>query len=111
MRRRKGWLMLQAYRVLDLTDEKGQLCARMLGDLGADVIRIEPPAGSSARAQGPFLEDDPAPEKSLSWFAFNTNKRGITLNLESAAGRDTLLKLVRTAHFLVESYAPGYLDE
>lgn len=102
--------MLEAYRVLDLSDEKGQLCGRVLGDLGADVIIVEPPGGSSSRNYGPFFHDDPDPEKSLSWLAFNANKRGITLDLEAESGRSLLTRLVRGAHFLVESYPPGYLD-
>ena len=73
--------MLESFRVLDLTDEKGFLGGRILGDLGADVIKIEPPRGDPGRNIGPFYKDIPHPEKSLYWFAFNANKRGITLNL------------------------------
>lgn len=101
--------MFSGYRILDLTDEKGQLCARILGDLGADVIKLEPPGGDSARRIGPFVEDDPHPEKSLYWFAYNTNKRSITLNLETADGRQLFHRLVETADAVVESFSPGYL--
>ena len=61
--------MLSPYRVLDLTDEKGLLCGKLLGDLGADVIKIERPGGDAARSIGPFYHDEPDPEKSLFWFA------------------------------------------
>ena len=78
---------LGGYRVLDLTDEKGHLCGKLLGDLGADVIKIESPDGDAARNNGPFYHDIPDPEKSLYWCFSNLNKRGITLNLETDDGR------------------------
>jgi benzylsuccinate CoA-transferase BbsE subunit len=102
---------LAPYRVLDLTDEKGLFCARILADLGADVVKVEPPGGSPARAMGPFYHDVPHPEKSLYWFAYNTNKRGVTLNLECVDGREIFKKLVATADIVVESFPVGYLKE
>ncbi len=107
----KGDSLLGPYRVLDLTDEKGLICGKILGDLGADVIKIERPGGDIARCIGPFYQDEPHPEKSLFWFAFNTNKRGITLNLETADGREIFRRLVKSADFVVESYPPGYLEK
>ena len=95
--------LLQGYRVLDLTDEKGLLCGKILGDLGADVIKIERPGGDPARNIGPFYKDIPDPQKSLFWFFTNLNKRGITLNLETADGREIFKRLVKTTHFLIES--------
>lgn len=103
--------MLGCYRVLDLTNEKGFLCGKALGDLGADVIKIEPPGGEPARNTGPFYHDIPNPEKSLYWFAFNASKRGITLDIETADGREIFLKLVKTADVVIESYPPGYMDD
>ncbi|MBI4331307.1 MAG: CoA transferase [Chloroflexi bacterium] len=103
-------LPLSPYRVLDLTDEKGLLCGRMLGDLGADVIQVEPPDGNPARKFGPFYADKPGPDGSLYWWAFSNNKRSITLNLESRQGRDILQSLVKTADFVIESFAPGHMD-
>ena len=79
--------MLGAYRAIDLSDEKGLICGKVLADLGADVIKIERPGGDPARKIGPFYHDEPDPEKSLFWFAFNTSKRGITLDIESADGQ------------------------
>ena len=87
-------LLLSPYRVLDLTDERGLLCGKILGDLGADVVQLEPPGGSSARQVGPFYGDDPSPSKSLYWWAYSGNKRGITLNLEHSDGKALLEKLV-----------------
>ncbi|MCH8284058.1 MAG: CoA transferase [Chloroflexi bacterium] len=101
--------MLDGFRILDLADEKGQLCARLLGDLGADVVKIEPPGGDSARRLGPYYHDEPHPEKSLYWFAYNTNKRGVTLNLDCADGRELFRRLVRSADVVLETFQPGYL--
>jgi len=102
--------MLSCYRVLDLTNEKGFICGRVLSDLGADVIKIEQPGGDPARSIGPFYRDTPHPEKSLYWFAFNGNKRSITLDIERADGQEILKKLVKTADVLIESFEPGYMD-
>jgi len=104
-------LPLAPYRVLDLADEKGAFCARILGDLGAQVIKIEKPNGDPARNRGPFYQDIPHPERSLHWFVFNANKKGITLDIETADGREILRNLGRSADFLVESFPPGYLDK
>lgn len=102
--------ILGGYRVLDLTDYRGYLCGKILGDLGADVIKVEPPGGDADGRRGPFYHNIPHPEKSLFWFAYNNNKRGITLNLETRTGREILKRLVKTADFLIESFHPGYLD-
>ena len=103
--------LLAPYRVLDLTDERGLLAGKILADLGADVVQIEPPGGSPARNIGPFYGDDPRPEKSLYWWAYAANKRSITLDLERTDGRALLEKLVAEADFLFESYDPGYLEK
>ncbi len=106
----KASLMLSPYRVLDLSDEKGFLCGKILAELGADVIKIEKPGGEPARSIGPFYHDIPHPEKSLYWFAHNTGKRGITLDIETGDGKEIFMRLVKTADIIVESFAPGYLD-
>jgi len=103
-------LPLSPYRALDLTDEKGFLCGKILGDLGADVIKVERPGGDPARNIPPFLSDIPHPEKSLHWFVYNTSKRGITLNIETTDGKDIFQRLVKTADFVIESLPPGYMD-
>ena len=102
--------MLSPYRVLDLTDEKGLLCGKLLGDLGADVIKVERPGGDPARNIGPFYHDEADPEKSLFWWSFNTNKRGITLDIETTGGQETFKELVKGADFVIESFPPGYMD-
>ena len=102
--------MLSPYTVLDLTDDRGELAAMILGDLGADVIKVEPPQGSSSRKMAPFLADGPEAERSLHYFAFNRNKRGITLDLAGDAGRRALLSLAEKADFVIESALPGEMS-
>jgi crotonobetainyl-CoA:carnitine CoA-transferase CaiB-like acyl-CoA transferase len=102
--------LLSPYRVLDLTDECGILGGKILADLGADVIQIEPPGGSSARQVGPFYHDEPHPERSLFWWSYAANKRSITLNLISSDGRALLRRMVPSAHFLIESFPPGHME-
>ncbi len=101
---------LEGYRVIDLTEETGHLCGRLLGDMGADVIKIEPPEGDAGRNSGPFYQDIPHPERSLNWFFTNLNKRGITLDIETLDGRELFKKMVKTGHFVIESFEPGYMD-
>ena len=76
----------QGCRVLELADEKGQFCGKLLGDLGADVVKIEPPGGEPNRHVGPFLDDIPHPERSLSFWHYNTSKRSITLTWQRRTG-------------------------
>ena len=102
--------MLNGCRVLDLTTERGLLCGQILGDLGADVIKIEPPGGSAVRALKPFFADETGPERSVYWWAYNRNKRGITLNLETSEGRDLFRKLAAKADMIIESDNPGHLS-
>jgi benzylsuccinate CoA-transferase BbsE subunit len=102
--------VLSSCRTLDLTNENGFLCGKILADLGADVIKVERPGGEPSRRTGPFWADIPHPEKSLYWFAYNSNKRGITLNIESADGREILRKLINTADFVIESFPPGFME-
>lgn len=103
--------MLTPYRVLDLTTERGLLCGQLLGDMGADVVTVEPVGGSPARQIGPFYKDQPHLNRSLYWWAYNRNKRSITLDIERDEGRAILRRLVERADFLVESHNPGYLPE
>jgi len=103
------WL-LGGYRGLDLTDEKGMLCGRILAGLGAEVIKVERPHGDAARRIGPFYEDIPHPERSLFWFACNVNKKGITLDIETRDGQELFGRLARNVDFVLESSAPDYLE-
>ena len=102
--------MLSGYKILDLTGELGPLGAKMLGDLGAEVIKIESPAGSPERNAKPFYHDEPGTENSLVFWAYNTGKKGITLNLENEKGKEIFLKLVKDADAVIESFDVGYMD-
>ena len=103
--------LLSGYRVLDLCDEKGLMCGKLLGDLGADVIKVERPGGDQARDMGPFYHDMKDPEKSLFWFSLNTSKRGITLNIETQEGKEIFKELLKTSDCVVESFGPGHMEE
>ncbi len=102
--------MLSCYRILDLTTERAFIAGRALSDWGAEVIKIEPPGGDPSRFKGFFYKDKVDPEKNLTWLAFNANKKSVTLDITSPQGKETFLKLVKTADAVLESYAPGYLD-
>ena len=91
--------VLAPYRVLDLTDESGFSCGKILADLGADVIKVEPPVGDATRRID-----------GLYFTSYNTGKRGITLNLETARGLDMLQHMAARADFVIETFPPGTLD-
>ncbi|HXK21723.1 MAG TPA: CoA transferase, partial [Myxococcota bacterium] len=99
--------MLRGLRVLDLSDARAHLAGRILGDLGADVVKVEPPGGDPLRRQGPFLGGVADLERGLAWLAQNASKRGIVLDLEAPEGRAVLRALAREADVLIESDAPG----
>ncbi|MYD53423.1 MAG: CoA transferase [Chloroflexi bacterium] len=103
--------MLSPYRVLDLTDERGHFAGKLLADLGADVIKVEPLEGDAARRRPPFVDDVPGPERSLRWLAWNVNKRSVTVDLSDAAGRARFLRLAESADVVLESFAPGQMEE
>src|SRR6185503_9871579 len=92
---------LAGLRVLDLSGPMGNYCGKMFADMGADVILVEPPAGTRLRFEPPFLDDIPGIERSLSFAYHNTSKRGISLNLDTADGQNLLRKLVLTADLVI----------
>ncbi|MBI4199094.1 MAG: CoA transferase [Chloroflexi bacterium] len=102
--------MLTPFRVLDLTEGGCLLGGKVMGDMGADVIKIERPGGSPSRSIGPFWHNELHPERSLFWMAYNVNKRSITLDLETADGRALFQQLVPRADFVFESFPPGYME-
>ncbi len=85
--------LLEGYRVLDLTDEKGLLASRFLADMGAEVIKVEKPGGDDARRIGPFYKDQVDLERSLYWFALCMNKKSITLDITRKEGQEILKRL------------------
>lgn len=100
--------MFSDIRVLDISDESGALAGKILADLGADVIAVEPPGGSAAR-RPPYLDGDR--DWSLAWLALHTSQRGITLDWARPAGREVFLRLLEQADVLIESEVPGRLAE
>ncbi|MDE0676329.1 MAG: CoA transferase [Acidimicrobiaceae bacterium] len=102
--------MLSPFRVLDLTDERGHLCGAILAQMGADVIAVEPPEGSSARRMAPFAGDVPDPERSLHHWAYNRGKRSVVLDLADDDGAETLRDLAAAADILIESAGPGQVE-
>ena len=103
--------ILPAIRILDLADEKASFCSKILADLGATVIKVEPPCGDATRHRGPFLKTSSHPEESLSFLYNNINKLGITLNIEHRLGREIFLKLTEIAEVMVETFPPGFLRD
>ena len=95
--------VLSAYMVLDFTDERGEIGPMLMGDLGADVIRVETPNGSEARRAPPFLETNETDLRSLQFLAFNRNKRSICLDPSSDADKAILAALIARTDFIVES--------
>ncbi|MCP5082576.1 MAG: CoA transferase [Alphaproteobacteria bacterium] len=86
-------------------------CAKLFSDFGADVIKVEPPQGDAARHTGPFPHDEPDPEKSGLFFINNTNKRGITCDVNTEAGRALFLRLLEWADVLIENNLPRQMRE
>ena len=87
--------VLTGIRVLDLAGLAGQYAGRLLADLGADVIKIEPPGGDPVRSMPPFADDKPGPDRSLRWLAYNSNKSSVVLDINSDSGRQSLLEMAR----------------
>ncbi len=99
--------MLHDVRVLEVSAPATMLAGSILADLGADVVVVEPPAGSPARRLEPFLDEIPGIERSLTWHALNRNKRAITLDLDSIDGRNLFTTLAEKFDIVIESAAPG----
>ena len=97
-------------RVVELQSEAGAFAGKLLADMGADVVSVEPPGGAATRDLPPFLDDDPHPERSLHFWHYNLNKRAVTLDWTRPAGRDLLLRLLDGADALLEAEGPGALD-
>src|SRR5581483_847463 len=101
--------LLEGYTALDLSDLRGQLCGKLLRDLGMEVIKVEPPEGDPVRRLGPFAHDEPHPEGSLRFAYLNAGKKSVSLDLTQEADRERLLALVERADVLIESFDPGTL--
>ncbi len=103
--------LLNHLHILDLANESGGFCAKLLADMGAHVIKVEKPGGDPCRKVGAFAPDSCDSNTGL-WFHYhNTNKRCITLNLETREGRSILLRLLKENDIVIETFAPGYLEK
>jgi crotonobetainyl-CoA:carnitine CoA-transferase CaiB-like acyl-CoA transferase len=100
---------LSGIRVLDLADATGAYCGKLLGDLGAEVVKVEPPGGDPMRDVGPFFAGRPDRNCSLFFWHYNTSKRSVTLALDEPSGRQQLLRLVEGADVVLTSGTPGSL--
>jgi crotonobetainyl-CoA:carnitine CoA-transferase CaiB-like acyl-CoA transferase len=103
--------LLSGIRILDLADENASFCSKLLADMGASVIKVERPGGDPSRRLGPFLKSSSQPERSLFFEYNNSNKRGITLDIEQSAGREIFLRLIRKTDILVVTSYPGYMED
>ena len=101
---------LAGVRVLELTDELGAYCGKLLADLGADVIKVEPPGGGAQRQAPPHLSGEAAgPDTSLAFWVHNTSKRSLVLDLETESGRAAARRLALDADVVLEDFAVGHL--
>ena len=101
--------LLDGIRVLDLATPRAEMAGKVLADMGAEVIKIEPPEGAAARRLPPFSEAEP--ERSLYWAAMGLGKRSVVIDLDSAAGQDDVRALLATADVLIESFDPGVMAD
>src|SRR5947199_2756335 len=102
--------MLAGLRVIEIADERAEYAGLLLAGLGAEVIKIEPPEGNATRRIGPFFEDHPGLERSLFFWNYNRNKKSVVLDLQDAAERANLLRLLGTADILLDASC-GALNE
>ena len=100
---------LTGLRVIELADHVGQWCGKLMADLGADVIKVEPPGGVAERCIGPFYRDEPHPERSLYFWHYNTSKRSLVLDLDHEDGRALFRQVAGTADVVLETLPPGRL--
>ncbi len=101
---------LAGVRILDLADGAAAFCSKLLADLGADVVKVEPPGGCPSRQAGPFVNDQKGADSSLSFWYHNSGKSSVALDLENEPDRQKFLRLAASSHALVESFRPGYLE-
>lgn len=100
---------LDGLRVVELSSEACAWAGKLLADLGADTIVVEPPGGSAQRRYGPWLDDEPGPERSLWWWHYNTNKKSVVLDLDDPDDRQRFGSLAARADILLDGEAPGRL--
>ena len=97
--------------VFEIGDEGTQACGKYLADMGASVTKVEPPAGAGSRYRGPFFEGNEDPDRSVYFWAHNTNKASVTIDLEDGHQRDLLRSALSRADVVLEDHPPGYLAQ
>jgi crotonobetainyl-CoA:carnitine CoA-transferase CaiB-like acyl-CoA transferase len=102
--------ILAGLRVVELASDRAAYAGKLLGDLGADVVVVEPPGGHRSRRYGPFVDDEPHPDRCLWWWNYNTSKRSVVLDLGDEIGRDQFRRLAANADIVLEGEDPGVLD-
>jgi crotonobetainyl-CoA:carnitine CoA-transferase CaiB-like acyl-CoA transferase len=100
---------LDDVRVLEVGSEPGAWCGKLLADMGATVIKVEPPEGDPTRNYEPFYEDQPGIDRSLYFWNYNTSKSSVTLDITTDAGRSVFQRLAAGANVIIDSMPPGYL--
>ena len=100
---------LEGITVIELCGARGHFMGKLMGDMGARVIKIEPLGGALERQIGPFMHDDPHPDRSLFFWAHNTSKESLEINIAAPEGQEVIKKLTAAADVLLEDYEPGYL--
>lgn len=103
--------LLRGIRVLEIADEKAAYCGNLLAAQGADVIKVEPPWGDASRHYGPFVHDRPDPERSLHFWHYNVNKRGVTLDLRMPEGANLFRQLATRADMVVDATPIDFLRQ
>ena len=101
---------LDDVRALEIGGELGSWCGKLLADMGATVIKVEPPEGDATRGYPPFYRDEPHRDRSLYFWHYNVNKKSVALDVETPAGRDAFLRLAATADVVIDGSAPKRLD-
>ena len=102
--------VLDDVRILEVGGALGGWCGKLLADMGATVIKVEPPDGDETRSYPPFLDDEPHKNRSLYFWHYNSNKRSVTLDIESESGRDLFMQLAAQSDVIIDSCPPRHLD-
>lgn len=102
---------IEGVRVIEIGNELGEYCGKVLAGLGADVVRVEPPGGEVTRTYGPFYHDSPDPDRSLYFWHYNLGKRSVVIDLDSTEGCDDLIRLVGMSDVVIDSRPRGYLSQ
>jgi crotonobetainyl-CoA:carnitine CoA-transferase CaiB-like acyl-CoA transferase len=102
---------LAGIRVIELANERLSFAGKLMADMGADVILVEPPGGDPSRSYPPFLDDEPGQDRSLYWWHYNTSKRGMVLDLDDKSDRGIFQQLMLTADVLIEAEPRTRLED